>query len=95
MAPDMVRVGGGMNVVVRVNEAGGRRRPLSEVHLFFEVTSAEGIGVRWAAASTNSLGVAKVYLLALDVPGIFTLSVYAYKDGQGETAKVPFRVRRR
>jgi hypothetical protein len=95
MAPDMVPVGGGMNVVVRVNEAGGRRRPLSEVHLFFEVTSPEGIGVRWAAALTNSLGVAKVYLLALDVPGIFTLSVYAYKDGQGETVKVPFRVRRR
>ncbi len=95
MAPDMVPVGGGMNVVVRVNEAGGRRRPVSEVHLFFEVTSAEGVGMRWAAASTNSLGAAKVYLLALDVPGVLTLSVYAYKDGQGETVKVPFRVKRR
>ena len=96
MAPAMVRVGGGMNVVVRASQAaGGRRRPASQVHLFLEVTSAEGVGVRWAAASTNTLGVAKVYLLALDVPGVFTLSVYGHKDGQGETVKLPFRVRRR
>jgi len=95
IAPDTVPVGGGMNVLVRVNEAAGRARPLSEVHLFLEVTSAEGVGMRWAAASTNSLGAAKVYLLALDVPGVLTLSVYAYKDGQGETVKVPFRVKRR
>jgi hypothetical protein len=82
-------------VVVARSGAHGRQRPASQVHLFLEVTSRQGAGVRWAAASTNTLGVARVYLIALNVPGRFTLWVYAEKDRQSAVATVPFRVKRR
>jgi hypothetical protein len=95
-APPSVKLGAGMNVVVVARSgAHGRQRPASQVHLFLEVTSRQGAGVRWAAASTNTLGVARVYLIALNVPGRFTLWVYAEKDRQSAVATVPFRVKRR
>jgi hypothetical protein len=93
-APASVPVGGGMHVQVRA-KAEGRGRPAAEVHLFLELTSERGAGVRWAAASTNTLGVADAYLVALDAPGRFTLSVYADKGDVARVTRLPFRVTRR
>jgi hypothetical protein len=95
-APRSVPVGGAMNVSVRVESVGpGGRRPLPEANLFFEVSTEQGRGVQWKAASTNSLGLARVTLVALEHPGPFTLRLYVDRLGRSTVVSVPFRVRPR
>lgn len=73
----------------------GRSRPASQVRLFTELTSAAGRGVRWKAAMTDTLGAATMPLVALDVPGPFTVTVYANASGHAAIARVSVLVKRR
>jgi hypothetical protein len=95
-APRSVPVGGAMNVSVQVesvDRTGGH--PLPEANLFFEVSTEQGRGVQWKAASTNSLGLARVTLVALEHPGPFTLRLYVDRLGRSTVVSVPFQVRPR
>lgn len=95
-APSSVPVGGAMNVSVQVESVDrAGRRPLPEANLFFEVSTADGRGVQWKAAATNSLGLARVTLVALEQPGPFTLRLYVDRLGRSTVVSVPFQVQPR
>jgi hypothetical protein len=95
-APSSVPVGGAMNVLVRVESVDRKgRRPLPEANLFFEVSTERGRAVQWKAAATNSLGLARVTLVALEQPGPFTLRLYVDRLGRSTVVSVPFQVQPR
>jgi hypothetical protein len=95
-APRLVPVGGAMNVSVEVESVDRTgRRPLPEANLFFEVSTGDGRGVQWKAAATNSLGLARVTLVALEQPGPFTLRLYVDRLGRSTVVSVPFQVQPR
>lgn len=56
----------------------------AELRLFLEIIDAAGVGVRWKAMETNTLGTATALLAALTVPGSYRVNVY----GITETATV-------
>jgi hypothetical protein len=60
-----------------------------------EIINSRGLGVRWKAGSTNSLGRADLRLVALDAPGRFTVHIYASKSGRFRSAEQNLIVRRR
>jgi hypothetical protein len=66
----------------------------SLVHLFIEITSSRGVGVRWQARSTNLLGKADFSLVALDAPGRFAVHIYASKSGLFRSTEQSLVVRR-
>lgn len=91
--PDTVAIGEPMHVPIRarwVKE--GRRSPAAKVHLFVELTDADGTGVWWGSSRTNALGATTVHMLALQVPGRYTFTVYATPSGRVTTAAVQLRV---
>lgn len=95
-APRSVPVGGAMDVLVHVDAVHqGARRPLPEANLFLEVTNEDGRGVQWKAATTNSLGSARLALVALEHPGSFTIRLYVDKLRRSTVVSAPFTVRRR
>ena len=95
-APRSVPVGGAIDISVRVESGGkGARRPLPEANLFFEVRTQDGRGVQWKAAATNTLGLARLTLVALEHPGSFRLWLYVDKLGRSAVVSAPVTVRRR
>lgn len=95
-APKGVSIGEPVIVSVRAEwREAGRRRPASQIHLFAELTTADGAGVRWQATRTNTLGTAIVDILALATPGQYTLTVYATPSGSDATATTDIRIARR
>lgn len=94
-APDTIAVGESIDVAIRARWVGdGRRSPASKVHLFAELTDADGTGVWWTATRTNALGATTAHMLALQVPGRYTLTVYATPSGRDATAATELRVTR-
>jgi hypothetical protein len=95
-APKGTSIGEPVIVSVRAEWRGaGQRRPASQIHLFAELTTADGTGVRWQATRTNTLGTATVDILALEIPGQYTLTVYATPSGSDATATTGIRIARR
>jgi hypothetical protein len=95
-APKGTSIGEPVIVSVRAEWQGaGQRRPASQIHLFAELTTADGTGVRWQATRTNTLGTATVDILALEIPGQYTLTVYATPSGSDATATTDIRIARR
>ena len=86
----------GERLVVRVaasREAADRAVPASQVRVFLEITTDGGVGVRWKATVTNTLGQASARLLALTVPGRhYRLTAYGIVDGQTVPATAEFTV---
>lgn len=77
-AGSQVPIGGRLVVEASASwRAHGSSEPASQVPLFVEMTDAVGTGVRWKAALTDTLGKASVQLVALQVPGRYTVTVYA------------------
>ncbi len=94
-APASAAVGAPFTIHVRCQLiTAGKTRPASQVHLFMEIINSRGVGVRWKAASTNSLGHADLSLLALDAPGRFTVHIYASKSGRFHNTSHNLIVRR-
>jgi hypothetical protein len=95
-APKGVSIGEPVIVSVRAEwREADWRRPASQIHLFAELTTADGAGVRWQATRTNTLGTAIVDILALATPGQYTLTVYATPSGSDATATTDIRIARR
>jgi hypothetical protein len=95
-APRRVPVGGWIDVTVRARWLYlGALSPASQVRLFAEMTEPDGTGVRWKATMTNTLGVATLHLVAIQVPGRYVLTVYSAPSHQSVTARVQIDVARR
>ena len=94
--PASVPLGSPLTIVVRCSMVlPGKTVHASEAHLFVEITNSGGKGVRWKAGSSNSLGSARISLVALDAPGNFTIHIYASKSGHFSTTEKSLVVRRR
>ena len=94
-ADPKVVVGGRIDVILEARWLQGRRhRPASQIRLFTEMTTAEGLGVRWKATMTDTRGIAVLHLVAIQAPGPYTLTVYATPSGQPVTATVSLDVSR-
>lgn len=95
-APKSISIGEPLPLWVTVTSStGGRRRPVSEVRLFVELTSPSYGGVDWEAGLTNTRGSEKLRFVALQIPGTYTITLYALKDGERGVARANVTVRRR
>jgi len=92
-APKKVVVGGMIDVFLEARwRQGGPDQPASEIRLFAEMTTPDGVGVRWKAAMTDTRGRSVLHLVAIQVPSPYTLTVYAAPSGNAVTATVPILV---
>ena len=95
-APVSISIGEPLTLWVTVTSStGGRRRQVSEVRLFAELTSASYGGVDWEAGLTNTRGSEMLRFVALQVPGKYGITLYALKDGERGVARANVTVRRR
>jgi hypothetical protein len=91
--PRRVVVGGRIDVVIRARwQRPGRVEPAPQIRLFVEMTAANGVGVRWKAAMTDTRGYATLHLISIQVPGDCTLSVYATPSLQNVAAQSPIHI---
>jgi hypothetical protein len=94
-APESVRRGAPITVSVFVESLLQKApKPAQAVALYVEVAAYEGTPVEWKAASTSSLGVASIRLVANGPPGDYIIWVYAHKGIQGGTGKARLSVTR-
>jgi hypothetical protein len=56
--------------------------PAAQIRLFTEMTTAEGVGVRWKAVMTDTRGRATLQLVSIQKPAQYMLSVYATPSQQ-------------
>jgi hypothetical protein len=89
--------GVGEPVPVRVQAVSRTRgvRAEGQVHVFLELTTADGKAVDWRSTTTNTLGDVTINLLALHVPGRYVLHVYANKRGRQAVGRRPLLIKRR
>lgn len=94
-APGRVPVGGRIDVTIRAQWLQDRRlTPASEIRLFTEMTTKDGLGVRWKATMTHTTGLAVLHLVAIQVPASYRLTVYAAPSGQSVSAAAAIEVTR-
>jgi hypothetical protein len=94
--PKSISIGEPLPLWVTVTTStGGRRRQVSEVRLFAELTSASYGGVDWEAGLTNTRGSEKLVFVALQIPGKYTITLYALKDDERGVVRANVTVRRR
>jgi hypothetical protein len=96
--PEAIPIGEPLPVWGTVTEptgVGKRPRPVSEVRVFAELTSASNEGVDWEAGLTNTRGTERLDFVALQIPGDYTITLYALKDGERGVARAHIKVRRR
>jgi hypothetical protein len=94
--PRSVALGEPIPVVANVRSAtSGRLKPVSQAHLFAELLPARGPAVDWAAASTNTLGFARLSFTALERPGAYRLRLYALKGSERGRLEFDIKIRRR
>jgi hypothetical protein len=86
-APKRVSVGSRIDVTIRARWLQDRLlKPASQVRLFTEMTTKDGLGVRWKATMTHTTGLAVLHLVAIQVPASYTLTVYAAPSQQSVSA---------
>jgi hypothetical protein len=92
-APRRVVVGGRIEVLIQARwRAGDVETPASEIRLFIEMVTSNGVGVRWKAAMTDSRGIASLHMVAIQVPTNCTLTAYATPSHQDVSARAPIRI---
>lgn len=92
-APRRVVVGGRIDVVIHALwQLPGRVEPASQVRTFVELTASNGVGVRWKAAMTDTRGYVTLHMIAIQVPGDCTLSVYATPSLQNVSAQARIHI---
>ncbi|MCW2762550.1 MAG: hypothetical protein JWR85_2751 [Marmoricola sp.] len=95
-AQPLVTVGGEVLVNIRARWSQfGALSPASQVRLFLEMTTPDGVGVRWKAAETDTRGVATVHMVAIQVPATYSLTVYAISANPPISVRTPVRVTHR
>lgn len=76
--PRRVVVGGEIRVRIAAEWSSfGRLTDASQIRLFAEMQTSDGTGVRWRAAQTDTRGTADLSMVAIQVPALYTLTVYA------------------
>jgi hypothetical protein len=86
-APARVPVGGRIDVTIRARWLQERLlKPASQIRLFTEMTTKDNVGVRWKATMTHTDGVAVLHIVAIQIPTMYTLTVYAAPSRQAVTA---------
>jgi hypothetical protein len=94
--PRSVAVGEAVPIVVKVRSAASAKsRPVSQAHLFAELLPARGPAVDWDAASTNTLGFARLSFTALEIPGNYRLRLYGLKGSERGRLDLEIKIRRR
>jgi hypothetical protein len=95
-AQPLVTVGAEVLVNIRTRWSQfGALSPASQVRLFLEMTTPDGVGVRWKAAETDTRGVATVNMVAIQVPATYTLTVHAISENPPVSVRTPVRVTHR
>jgi hypothetical protein len=93
-APAGVTIGSPLPVFVEVQRLNARREiPVQQVHLFVELATNHH-GVDWRAGLTNSLGLETFRFLALDLSGVYTISVHAVKGARLGVATTTVEIHR-
>lgn len=94
--PEAVPIGSRFTAHVGVRRGvNGTRSAASEADVFMEIVSQRGVSVRWRAARTNTMGLATISMVALDVPGRYTVWTFAHKgDAQAENVQTMTITRR-
>ncbi len=86
-APSRVRVGDRIDVTIQARWLQDRLlKPASQVRLFAEMAAKNGVGVRWKATMTHTNGLAYLHLVAIQVPAVYTLTIYAAPSQQPVSA---------
>ena len=94
-APESVVLGDRIDPKVRVTSRASASQQLDpQKHLFLELATLDGNGVAWKAAETNTLREAAIDLVALQIPGDYELSVYAWLGHHYGVASTPVTIRR-
>jgi hypothetical protein len=77
-APSRVVVGGEIRVRIHAQWSSfGGLTDAPQIRLFTEMETPNGVGVRWRAAETDTRGIADVSMVAIQVPAVYSLTVYA------------------
>jgi hypothetical protein len=91
-----VPVGGEIHATIRARwSRSGALSPGSQVRLFTEMTTPNGLGVRWKAVETDTRGIANLRLVAIQVPAIYQLTVYAAPSGLPVSVRTLVKVAKR
>jgi hypothetical protein len=94
--PPSVPLGESIGLLVRVESAATTKlKPVSQAHLFAELLPARGPAVDWEAASTNTLGFARLSFTALQLPGIYRIRLYGLKGNERGRVEFSIKIRRR
>jgi hypothetical protein len=94
--PRAVPVGSLVQLSASVTAGGpAPARPVSQATVFVELRAANGQTQRWEATRSNSLGHATISFAAIEVPGTYTVWLYASKGRDIGTAQLPVEIIRR
>jgi hypothetical protein len=92
-APKRVSVGSRIDVTIQAQWLQNRLlKPASQIRLFTEMTTKDGLGIRWKATMTHTSGVAVLHLVAIGVPASYTLTVYAAPSRQSASTTAVIEV---
>jgi hypothetical protein len=94
--PPRIPVGGEIHATIQARWLmSGVHSPASQVRLFTEMTTPNGEGVRWKAVETDTRGIANLRLVAIQLPAIYQLKVYAEPSGLPVSVRALVKVAKR
>ncbi|MEO6501355.1 MAG: hypothetical protein ABIQ09_05535 [Jatrophihabitantaceae bacterium] len=92
-APARVSVGSRIDVTIKASWLQDQLlKPASQIRLFTEMATKDGVGVRWKATMTHTTGMAILQLVAIQIPATYTLTVYAAPSQQPVSATAVIEV---
>jgi hypothetical protein len=95
-APTRVVVGGEIRVHIHAQWSSfGQLTDASQIRLFAEMDTPDGTGVRWRAVQTDTRGMATASLVAIQVPAVYNLTVYAAPSKLAVSASTQVKVAKR
>lgn len=95
-APSRVVVGGEIRVQIHAQWSSfGKLTDASQIRLFAEMDTPDGVGVRWHAAQTDTQGMADLSLVAIQVPAVYTLTVYAAPSKLAVSSSTQIKIAKR
>ncbi|HET8586315.1 MAG TPA: hypothetical protein VFM74_00420, partial [Candidatus Limnocylindria bacterium] len=91
--PKEVPVGDLVQLTASVTMPGASAaKPVSQATVFVELRAPNGTTQRWEATSSNSMGRATISFAAIEVPGRYTVWLYASKGHDVGSATLPIEI---